>query len=266
MTVIGVDGGAGGIANLPTYNASDWHPAFTDMPMNQPWVSPAEVVESDLVRFTSISQVTGQIYAVVDNTNPAVISGSFDGTTLDLDVPFGATGTAALTVRTTDGAQWFDSVINVEIVPKPADFDGDFDVDLDDIATLQANLGGDPGIYDLDDDGDVDVDDIIACITTYYEYDSDGDLVPDGSGTFQTDGTLDGTIDNDDLDLLAANYGAAATGVTNGDFNYDTTINGVDLSLLAGDWAVSGPEPIPEPTTLGLLAVSGLVVLKRRHR
>ena len=268
MSVVGVDGGTGGIADVPTYDATTWHPHFTDLPMHRPYTNPDDVVETDLVIFSSISHVTGQTYSVVGNSNPGLVSASFTGSSLTLDVVPGGTGSAELTVRTTDPwGRWFNAVINVDVVPKAMDFDQDFDIDDADVDLLFTNLGGDPGTYDVDDDGDVDVDDIVAYVTGHLECDIDGDGTFDSVGTFRGDVNCDGAVDDDDLAMLAANAGSTGAGFGGGEITFDDIVNGTDLSLLAGDYG-SPPPPgaVPEPTTMVLLAASAMTVLRRRRR
>jgi cyclophilin family peptidyl-prolyl cis-trans isomerase len=119
MDVVGVDGGTGGIANMPTYDATAWHTHFGSLPMHDPFMDAGDIDEADLAIFDTISQVTGLTYSVLGSSNPALVTGSFIGSDLTLAITPGMSGHAALTIRTTDPlGQSFDSVLLV--VPEPA--------------------------------------------------------------------------------------------------------------------------------------------------
>ena len=145
------------------------------------------------------------------------------------------------------------------------DFDGDGDVDADDVDTLCANMGGDPGTYDMDGDGDVDEDDMTFHVENYLEYDSNGDSIPDGQGTFRGDFNTDGVVNGTDLSLMNGNFGGL-TGFAGGNANCDSTVNGTDLSILAGVFGSVATSAVPEPMTITLLSLSGLAILRRRNR
>ena len=145
------------------------------------------------------------------------------------------------------------------------DFDGDGDVDADDVDDLCANMGGDPGTYDMDGDGDVDEDDMTFHVENYLEYDSNGDSIPDGQGTFRGDFNRDGSVNGTDLSIMNGNFGSA-TGFAGGNANCDATVNGTDLSILAGVFGSVATSAVPEPMTITLLSLSGLAILRRRNR
>jgi hypothetical protein len=80
------------------------------------------------------------------------------------------------------------------------------------------------------------------------------------------DATLDGRIDVSDLARLAGNWGMAGGAQWwDADFTGDGNVNVSDLAVLAGNWNMS-TEPMPEPTTLGLLALGAVAMLARRKR
>ena len=144
------------------------------------------------------------------------------------------------------------------------DFDNDGDVDADDIDILCANMGGDPVPYDVDEDGDVDEDDVVFFIENYVEYDSDGDSVADGDGTFRGDFNLDGVVNGTDLSIMNGNFGSSV-GFAGGNANCDTTVNGTDLSILAGNFGNTAAAVVPEPASAVLIAVGACVGLRRRR-
>ena len=162
MDVVGRDGEGGGIAGLRTFNAGS---PFDNLPLSDDFAG-GDVTESDMAIFSSISQVTGQTYEIVGNSNSALVTAAFAGTSLDLDITDELLGTAELTIRTTDGdGQWFDAVLIIEVALN--------------IDTLAANFGkADPTAAegDLNGDGVIDTVDLTILATDYYS-------VGDVSGT-----------------------------------------------------------------------------------
>ncbi|HEX4053762.1 MAG TPA: PEP-CTERM sorting domain-containing protein [Tepidisphaeraceae bacterium] len=134
--------------------------------------------------------------------------------------------------------------------------------------------------------------------TTYgigYADGADGGISGIGSGqlevkyTLYGDANLDGSVNSIDFGDLAANFGKSGKVWDQGDFNYDGVVNSVDFGLLAGnfgksvggnadvtaaDWAALDAfalangltADVPEPASMGILAVSGLAILSRRRR
>jgi hypothetical protein len=74
------------------------------------------------------------------------------------------------TLRDADGTQIGQAFLRKDLSGGdcPADFDGDGDVDVDDLLTLLANWGdAEPEGGDVDGDGDVDVDDLLALLSDW---------------------------------------------------------------------------------------------------
>ena len=98
--------------------------------------------------------------------------------------------------------------------------------------------------------------------------------------TYFGDTNLDGIVDGSDYSRLDSGFLSQATGWFNGDFNYDGVIDGSDYTLIDNAFnsqgaslnatitaQVSGGSAVPEPGTLGLLAIvptAGLLGRRRR--
>ena len=108
--------------------------------------------------------------------------------------------------------------------------------------------------------------------------------------TLLGDANLDYKVNGTDFTLMAANFNDAVTnGWDKGDFNYSNTVNGDDFVLLAENFnqfaaqsdvtaadlvaldnfaAANGISltSVPEPASIGMLALGGVCVLRRRRR
>ncbi|MEM7682478.1 MAG: SUMF1/EgtB/PvdO family nonheme iron enzyme [Planctomycetota bacterium] len=85
------------------------------------------------------------------------------------------------------------------------------------------------------------------------------------------DANGDGVVDLLDFDVLAQNFGQGpgfGGSAAGGDFNTDSVVDLLDFDILAQNFGVSGNSPttIPEPATLGLVALASLSTLRRRCR
>jgi len=163
----------------------------------------------------------------------------------------------------------YDVLGEYDVFSVPGDYDGDQDIDADDVDILCANIGEtDPALLetmDLDDDGDIDVDDQLIHITTLLEYDLNGDDIADGQGTFRADFNTDGAVDLADLTILRTNSGLTGQGFADGDTNCDGTVDLADLTTLRG-LSGSSVSGVPEPVTIGLLGLGTVALLRRRSR
>jgi fibronectin-binding autotransporter adhesin len=108
--------------------------------------------------------------------------------------------------------------------------------------------------------------------------------------TLYGDANLDGIVSGDDFSILVANLGKSVTKWDQGDFNYDGAVTGDDFSLLVSNLgkAANGADialpastlaaidafaqanglmaDVPEPASLGVFALAGIVLLPRRRR
>ena len=217
---------------------------------------------TDTLIIVTADHETGGLTTPVDNGAGNLPTASWTtGNHTGVDVPVYAWGANAHLINGLMDNTGFWNVVTALV---PGDLDGDGDADADDVDLIVANIGGDPGTYDMDGDVDVDGDDMIYFVEIYLAYDSDGDGDPDGAGTFLGDFNADGVVDGTDLSIVNINFGSAV-GFAGGNGNTDMIVNGTELSILAGTFGSVATAPVPEPMTLGLLAVGGLAILRRRR-
>jgi hypothetical protein len=102
-----------------------------------------------------------------------------------------------------------------------------------------------------------------------------GKVILDGSKIAWTavDGDInrDGVVDISDLTLLSNGYGKtpaergrAFFDWSDGDFNYDNLLDISDLTLMSNHYGTAD-NVVPEPMTLGLLAIGAIGLIRRRR-
>jgi hypothetical protein len=78
------------------------------------------------------------------------------------------------------------------------------------------------------------------------------------------DANGDGAVTDADYTIWADNYAALDATVEMGDFNGDGEVSDADYTIWADNYG-TGVEAIPEPATLTVLALTGLLALRRRR-
>ena len=165
------------------------------------------------------------------------------------------------------GSSWGVGYLTyVELSARDGDCNTDGAIDAADVDLLCDNYGtGDPAVFDFDGDGDVDEDDMIFHVETFLEFDTDGDGIVDGQGTFRGDFNLDGQVNGTDLSTMNSGFGASA-GFAGGNANGDAIVDGTDLSILAGVFGNVATAVVPEPASAALLLTAAVALLGRRRR
>ena len=131
------------------------------------------------------------------------------------------------------------------------DFNGSGNVTVGDIDILNANMGGNPGIFDLTGDGLVNANDRRMII--------EGILA-----SRLGDANLDRRVDSLDRDIFNANQGPSGLGWAGADFDGNGVVDNTDRAFIDGNFGFEN-TPIPEPASVAWLAVVACGILQRRR-
>ena len=75
----------------------------------------------------------------------------------------------------------------------------------------------------------------------------------------------DGFVGNNDLDTVLVDWGHSPPILPNSDPSGDGSVGQDDLDIVLGDWGRGvPPASVPEPATLGMFALCGLAMLRRK--
>ena len=145
-------------------------------------------------------------------------------------------------------------------VPRDCDFDADGVCGLPDIDALIQALGGNEERFDLNGSGTVDRADVEAWLTSAGQKSL-------GRPYVFGDATLDGAVDQADLNVLGLHWQSAVTGWSRGDFNGDGQVDALDLNEVGDNWMSRAvpAQAVPEPAGWGLGLSVVVILLSRRH-
>mgnify|MGYP001214875100 CR=1 FL=1 len=167
--------------------------------------------------------------------------------------------TSTLTVSETRVIPLFDSLTQLPVLDaellRGANFDGDFDVDVIDLARLRIAYGVN-GSGDTDNDGDTDGRDLLNWQRQFFVYPSSADF------------NLDVQVSSKDLELWQDSYGELRGGDTDGDGDTDgkdflkwqRQYNGSNTAVSFDAAELQAALIVPEPTAQVVLVELGVAL------
>lgn len=90
----------------------------------------------------------------------------------------------------------------------------------------------------------------------------DNSLMPAAPG----DANYDGTVDEEDAEIVAMNWGNSDATWTMGDFNLDGRVGAADASIMAANWGYNHTEAeaVPEPSSIAVALAALVLLIPRR--
>lgn len=219
------------------------------------------------IPLSSIGNPTGDIHVTtfINGDGHNYASNQFGGEGI-LGPNLGGDGTGGFTgdmagvnLENIAGAQ-FVTISNMSTLN--GDFNGDGDYDCADIDALVMEIAAGTGgtMFDLTGDGVIDLADLTAWLAEGATANGFGSPYKVG------DYNLDGTVDVSDFNIWNGNKFSAGTGWCSGDGNADGVVDVGDFNLWNGNkFTSSDISAVPEPSALVLLAMGGLMFLRRRN-
>ena len=191
-------------------------------------------------------RATNTTVAPGDSTGFLVVTGDyFQGPDATLAIELGGTGFGEFDLLSVSGSAVLDGSLDITELYTPGAADS---------WTILTATGGITGDF--------------ASITAGYEVNVDGtDLILSLLGGLLGDANNDGVVSADDYGSGQLHFGDTGDIGILGDANLDGVVSADDygsVQLHFGDTA--GSAPVPEPGTLSLLAIGGLLTLVRRRR
>jgi len=214
-------------------------------------------------------------------------------------------GSDSFTYQAYDGTDWSNTAtVDLDILPvndPPVAEDDEYECDQNGFITTH----GYDGVLGNDTDVDTPHGDLEAYrqlepehgsitgwgLNGWFTYQPDADYIGEDSFTYKAydgidysdlatvtidvlgsipgDASGNGIVDEEDLAILADNWGESVSGSSEGDFDGDGIVGPADAAILASNWGygteAAGAEAVPEPSTLVLLlgALTGLALLRQ---
>ncbi len=227
-----------------------------------PWAIVTEAKVEEVLNTVELLRITPELFRLKE---PGFLHGPLIGPPLEVAFTGNQLQMTGGEDRTGgDGLGYFFDVFAVLVAD--CDFDRDQSCALDDIDQLMNVIAADTHNSFFDLNGDSIVDD--------RDRDEWLDLAAQENGFAESyllgDSNLDGIVNSADLNALALNWQQDFDDWSGGNFT-SGAVTSLDLNELALNWqqsipiAASNAAPVPEPSTLFLTLVVGLVLSSRRH-